>query len=148
VWPHDNAICAAGLMRYGFVPQAQQVASGIFQAAVRFGGRLPELFCGFDRSDFASPVAYPTSCSPQAWAAAAPFLLLRTLLRFDPSVPEGKVWCAPAVPARMLPLRVESLRMAGSVMSVDVSRRTWRVDGLPPGLDLIRRPRAARPALR
>jgi hypothetical protein len=48
----------------------------------------------------------------------------------------------------MLPLRVESLRMAGSVMSVDVSRRIWRVDGLPPGVDLIRRPRAARPALR
>ncbi len=148
VWPHDNAICAAGLMRYGFVPEAQQVASGILQAAVRFGGRLPELFCGFDRSDFASPVAYPTSCSPQAWAAASPFLLLRTLLRFDPSVPEGRVWCAPAVPARMLPLRVESLRMVGSLVSVDVSRRSWRVDGLPPGVDLIRRPRAARPALR
>ena len=77
VWPHDNAICAAGLMRYGFVPQAQQVATGILEAADRFGGRLPELFCGFDRADFAAPVAYPTSCSPQAWAAAAPFLLLR-----------------------------------------------------------------------
>lgn len=148
VWPHDNAICAAGLMRYGFVPQAQQVATAIFQAADRFGGRLPELFCGFDRSDFASPVAYPTACSPQAWAAAAPFLLLRTLLRFDPAVPAGKVWCAPAVPARMLPLRVEALRIAGSIVSVEVARRGWRVDGLPAGLDLIRRPRAARPALR
>jgi glycogen debranching enzyme len=146
VWPHDNAICAAGLMRYGFVPQAQQVASGIFQAAVRFNGRLPELFCGFDRSDFASPVAYPASCSPQAWAAAAPFLLLRTLLRFDPDVPAGKVWCSPEVPARMLPLSVEGLHLACSVVSAEVSRRGWRIDGLPPGLELLRRPRAARPA--
>jgi glycogen debranching enzyme len=148
VWPHDNAICAAGLMRYGFVPEAQQVATAIFQAADRFGGRLPELFCGFDRSDFASPVAYPTACSPQAWAAAAPFLLLRTLLRFDPAMPDGKAWCAPEVPARMLPLRVEGLRIAGALVSAEISRRGWRIEGLPPGLDLIRRPRAARPALR
>jgi glycogen debranching enzyme len=146
VWPHDNAICAAGLMRYGFVPQAQQVATGILEAADKFGGRLPELFCGFDRGDFASPVAYPSSCSPQAWAAAAPFLLLRTLLRLDPAVPSGRVWCAPAVPARLLPLRVGALHIAGGTVSVDVSRRGWRVDGLPPGLELIRRPRSPLPA--
>ncbi len=148
VWPHDNAICVAGLMRYGFVPQAQQVATGILEAADKFGGRLPELFCGFDRGDFASPVAYPTSCSPQAWAAAAPFLLLRTLLRLDPAAPSGRVWCAPAVPARLLPLRVEALHIADAVVSVEVSRRGWRVDGLPPGLELIRRPRSTMPAAR
>jgi glycogen debranching enzyme len=148
VWPHDNAICAAGLMRYGFVPQAQQVATAILEAADRFGGRLPELFCGFDRCDFAAPVAYPTSCSPQAWAAAAPFLLLRTLLRFDPAVPSGKVWCAPAVPARLLPLRVEALHIADGMASVEVSRRGWRVDDLPPGLRLIRRARSPLTAVR
>jgi glycogen debranching enzyme len=142
VWPHDNAICAAGLMRYGFVPQAQQVASGILEAADRFGNRLPELFCGFDRGDFAAPVSYPTSCSPQAWAAAAPFLLLRTLLRFDPAVPSGKVWCAPQVPERLLPLRVEGLHIADHTVSVDVSRAGWRIDGLPPGMRLIRRARS------
>jgi glycogen debranching enzyme len=142
VWPHDNAICAAGLMRYGFVPQAQQVASGILEAADRFGGRLPELFCGFDRGDFAAPVAYPTSCSPQAWAAAAPFLLLRALLRFDPAVPSGKLWCAPEIPERLLPLQVKALHIAGGTVSVEVSRGGWRVDGLPPGLKLIRHARS------
>jgi glycogen debranching enzyme len=142
VWPHDNAICAAGLMRYGFVPQAQQVATGILEAADRFGDRLPELFCGFDRGDFAAPVAYPTSCSPQAWAAAAPFLLLRTLLRFDPAVPSGKVWCDPEVPERMLPLQVSGLHLGRGTVSVDVSRGGWRVDGLPPGLKLIRHARS------
>ena len=148
VWPHDNAICAAGLMRYGFVPQAQQVATGILEAADRFGGRLPELFCGFDRGDFAAPVAYPTSCSPQAWAAAAPFLLLRTLLRFDPAVPSGRVWCAPEVPERLLPLRIEGVRIAGGVASVEVARQGWRMTGLPPGLKLIRHARSPLTALR
>jgi glycogen debranching enzyme len=142
VWPHDNAICAAGLMRYGFVPQAQQVATGILEAADRFGNRLPELFCGFDRGDFAAPVAYPTSCSPQAWAAAAPFLLLRTLLRFDPAVPAGKVWCAPVVPERLLPLRAEGLHIGTGSLAVNVSRGDWRIEGLPPGLKLIRRARS------
>jgi glycogen debranching enzyme len=145
VWPHDNAICAAGLMRYGFVPQAQQVATGILEAADRFGHRLPELFCGFDRGDFAAPVSYPTSCSPQAWAAAAPFLLLRTLLRFDPAVPADKVWCAPQVPERLLPLRVEALHIGEHRVSVDVSRAGWRIDGLPPSMRLIRRPRSPLP---
>jgi glycogen debranching enzyme len=148
VWPHDNAIIAAGLMRYGFVPQAQQVATGILEAADRFGGRLPELFCGFDRGDFASPVAYPTSCSPQAWAAAAPFLLLRALLRFEPAVPSGRVWCAPEVPARLMPLRIEGVRIAGGVAAVDVSRQGWRVEGLPPGLKLIRHARSPLTSMR
>jgi hypothetical protein len=147
VWPHDNAICAAGLMRYGFVPQAQQVAGGILEAADKFGGRLPELFCGFDRSDFAAPVGYPTSCSPQAWAAAAPFLLLRTLLRFDPAVPSGKVWCAPEIPERLLPLQVEALHIADGTVSVEIARGGWHVTGLPAGLKLIRHPRSPMTAL-
>ena len=138
VWPHDNAICAAGLMRYGFVREAQQVAVGILECAEFFGGRLPELFCGFDRAEFAEPVHYPTSCSPQAWASAAPFHLLRTLLRFDPSVPAGQLWCDPAVPARFLPLRIESLHVAGARISLDVRDEGWSLDGLGEILTLNR----------
>ena len=138
VWPHDNAICAAGLMRYGFVNEAQQVFAGILEAAEWFGGRLPELFCGFDRAEFPEPVSYPTSCSPQAWASAAPFHLLRTLLRFDPSVPAGKLWCDPAIPARFLPLHIESLHVAGARVSVDVRQDSWALDGLGQILTLVR----------
>jgi glycogen debranching enzyme len=138
VWPHDNSICAAGLMRYGFVREAQQVSMAILEAAEWFGGRLPELFCGFDRSEFAEPVAYPTSCSPQAWASAAPFHLLRTLLRFDPSVPAGKLWCDPAVPARFLPLRIESLHVASARISIDVTAHDWSLAGLGDILELVR----------
>jgi glycogen debranching enzyme len=138
VWPHDNAICAAGLMRYGFVEEAQQVFSGILEAAEAFGGRLPELFCGFDRAEFGEPVSYPTSCSPQAWASAAPFQLLRTLLRFDPSAPVGKLWCDPAIPVRFLPLHIESLHVAGARVSVDVREGGWSLDGLGETLTLVR----------
>jgi glycogen debranching enzyme len=130
VWPHDNALCAAGLMRYGFVDQAQRVIAGLLEAAVHFGHRLPELFSGFDRGDFPFPVPYPTSCSPQAWAAAAPLLFLRTLLRLDPDIPQGRIACAPSVPDRYLPLGVRGLRIDGLTLSVDVTTDGWLLDGL------------------
>jgi glycogen debranching enzyme len=133
VWPHDNAIAAAGLLRYGHLEAAQKVAEAIFDAGENFGGRLPELFCGFDRAEFTQPVPYPTSCYPQAWAAAAPLFLLRTLLRLDADVPSGRVSCAPIVPDRYLPLRVERLHLAGANVTCDVGRDGWLLDGLPQG---------------
>lgn len=142
VWPHDNAIVAAGLMRYGFVDEAQQVAAALFAAAGAFGGRLPELFCGFDRADYPLPVPFPTSCSPQAWASAAPIQLLRTLLRFDPWVPHGKVWLAPVLPEGFGPLELDNVPLGGGRVSVDVTNRgIARVAGLPDGLELITEPR-------
>jgi len=134
VWPHDNAIVAAGLIRYGFVAEAQAIVLGLLDASEHIGSRLPELFCGFDREEFNLPVAYPTSCSPQAWAAAAPLYLLRTLLRFDPWVPFGRVWCDPAVPERFLPLRIDRIDLAGSKVSIDITNDGWQVAGLPEGM--------------
>ncbi len=141
VWPHDNAIIADGLMRYGFVDQAQRVAEGILKAAEAFGGRLPELFSGFERSEFARPVPFPTSCSPQAWASAAPLHLLRTLLRFSPAVPRGVVHLGPVVPAQYLPLRFDHVPLAGSRVSLEVTGDGFDVRGLPPGV-VITGPRA------
>ncbi len=132
VWPHDNALLAAGLMRYGRVSEAQQVATGILDAARAFGGRLPELFCGFDRDEFPAPVPYPTSCSPQAWAAATPVSLLRTLLRFHPDLRCGRLGFDPALPPEMLPFRVGNLALAGSRLSLEVDVNGWDVHGLPP----------------
>ena len=133
VWPHDNAICVDGLMRYGFVEDAQRVAVGMLEAAAQFGNRLPELFGGFDRSEFAAPVPYPTSCSPQAWAAAAPVQLLRSLLRVDPSAVtagagEDAVELEPAVPAAYLPLRVDNVRVGGAVLNLEVRAEGCRVE--------------------
>jgi glycogen debranching enzyme len=138
VWPHDNAVIAAGLMRYGFVEEAQRIVLGMLDAAATQGGRLPELFTGLGRDEFPSLVPYPTSCSPQAWAAASPLLFLRTLLRLEPWVPHGKVWMAPAVPGAIGPLRVEGIPLGGSRVSVDVGADgSVRVDGLPPGIELV-----------
>jgi glycogen debranching enzyme len=88
VWPHDGALCAFGLRAYGFVDEALKIAHGLLAASDSWNGRLPELFCGLDRADVDTPVPFPTSCSPQAWSAATPFLLLRTMLGLEPT-PDG-----------------------------------------------------------
>jgi glycogen debranching enzyme len=84
VWPFDNSIIAWGLRRYGYREEAARIAAGIFDAAGHFSGRLPEAFAGYDRSLTDYPVQYPTACSPQAWSAGAPLLLLRTMLGLQP----------------------------------------------------------------
>jgi glycogen debranching enzyme len=141
VWPHDNAIAAAGLMRYGFVEQAQQLMMAMLDAAATQGGRLPELFAGLDRHEFPTVVGYPTSCSPQAWAAAAPLMFLRTLLRFDPWVPYGKLWLCPALPDDIGELRLERIPLAGGRVTVEVSNGNVKAEGLPTDLELITVPR-------
>jgi glycogen debranching enzyme len=137
VWPHDTAIAVAGLARYGFAEEAQRISLDLIDASQHFGGRLPELFCGFDRAEFPAPVPYPTSCSPQAWAAAAPRLILRSLLRVNPDVPDGRIQLQPIVPDRLLPLRLENLPLAGGRVDIAVDA-VGRIDisGLPPGLRL------------
>ena len=89
VWPHDTAICIAGLRRYGFIEEAHRIAGGLFAAAEALDGRLPELFAGLTIDEVPVPVRYPTSCSPQAWASAAPLLVVRALLGLEPDVPAG-----------------------------------------------------------
>ena len=100
VWPHDTAIIAAGLARYGFEEGAQRLVMALIDAGrwPRAAG-CPSSSAAWTASELPIPVGYPTSCSPQAWAAASPLLCLRTLLRFDPWVPYGKTWLAPMVPA-------------------------------------------------
>jgi glycogen debranching enzyme len=95
VWPHDTAIAVAGLGRYGHHEAARRIGLGLLDAARDQGGRLPELFCGLSRGDVSRPLAYPTACSPQAWSSAAPLLVLRTLLGFEPDVPAGRLAVAP-----------------------------------------------------
>ncbi len=81
VWPHDNALIAAGLKRYGYARSANRVATALFDAAIHADYlRLPELFCGFTRRTPNRPVSYPVACSPQAWAAGSPFLMLQAML--------------------------------------------------------------------
>jgi len=81
VWPHDNALIALGLGRYGFKRAAAAIFGGMFDAAGHMElMRLPELFCGFPRRRGTAPTLYPVACQPQAWASAAPFALLEACL--------------------------------------------------------------------
>jgi glycogen debranching enzyme len=142
VWPHDNALIVSGLIRYGYVEEAVRVTLGLLEAAAFFNDRLPELFCGFSREQYPEPVSYPNSCSPQAWAAAAPIYLIKSLLRFEPCVPTNEVWLAPALPRDFGNLRVEQIPLAGARISIEVSEDEVVVSGLPKGLTLHRVPRS------
>jgi glycogen debranching enzyme len=88
VWPHDNAIIAAGLKRYGHGGAVMQIAGALFDVSTGARDfRLPELYCGFDRSERPAVVAYPVACIPQGWAAAAPFLILQAMLGNPKALP-------------------------------------------------------------
>ncbi|WP_284735616.1 amylo-alpha-1,6-glucosidase [Dongia deserti] len=81
VWPHDNALIAAGLARYGLRREAAAIFEGLFAASVHMDlRRLPELFCGFSRQRNTAPTTYPVACVPQAWATAAPLSLIQSVL--------------------------------------------------------------------
>ncbi len=85
IWPHDNAFIVAGLRRYGLDDEAERIFSGLFEAALEFPAhRLPELFAGFSREEFAEPVPYPVACHPQAWSAGAIPYLVETMLGLEP----------------------------------------------------------------
>jgi len=91
IWPHDNALIALGLARYDLKRSLERMFAGLFDAATYFEmRRLPELFCGFQRSRGRGPTHYPVACSPQAWASATPFTLIEASLglQFDPAANE------------------------------------------------------------
>ncbi|WP_173933564.1 amylo-alpha-1,6-glucosidase [Chelativorans sp. Marseille-P2723] len=90
VWPHDNALIAAGFARYGFRGEAARVFEGVAMSSTYIDlRRLPELFCGFPRQRSRGPTFYPVACSPQAWAAVAPLSLLQSCLGMTFDCTEG-----------------------------------------------------------
>jgi glycogen debranching enzyme len=81
VWPHDNALIADGMARYGFTGKAMKIFTGLQEASLFVDQhRMPELFCGFEKRPDEGPTLYPVACSPQAWAAASVFYLLQACL--------------------------------------------------------------------
>ena len=128
IWPHDNALIALGLRRYGFMDAADRIFAGMLAAAsyMEFQ-RLPELFCGFGRRRNRGPTLYPVACSPQAWAAAAPFALLQASLglEFDP-VDKEITLRNPHLPSFIESLTIRGMRLGNS--TVDLSLRGQRDD--------------------
>jgi glycogen debranching enzyme len=100
VWPHDSALIAAGLKRYGFASHARRIFDGIAAAARDFDHRrLPELWTGFSRQRYATPIRYPVACHPQAWAAGSVPFLLQHLLGLEADALDGRLRIAkPSMP--------------------------------------------------
>ena len=142
IWPHDSAIAASGLARAGRADTAAAVATGLLGACAHFEWRLPELFGGFDRDEVGFPVAYPIACSPQAWSAAAPLLLLRTLLGLDPDVPAGTVRLAPAFDPDQH-LTIAGIALGDARLDLQVRDGAATVTRAPAGLTLLDGPAPA-----
>jgi glycogen debranching enzyme len=124
IWPHDNALIAAGLRRYGQDDEALKVFSAIVDAATRFPhGRLPEVFAGFDPSEFSRPVHYPVACQPQAWASGALPYLLQTMLGLEPDALHGSLRVVrPVLPSWLNDVSVRGLRVGGGQVDLDFHR--------------------------
>jgi glycogen debranching enzyme len=137
VWPHDNAIIAAGMKRAGRHEAADRVASRMFEAAQHSADfRLPELFCGFDRGVSTTPVPYPVACSPQAWAAATPLFLLQTMLGMRAEAADGLLELdRPHLPGWLGKVTVHDLRVGDR--TVDLLFHRWR--GTTTSAEVLRR---------
>jgi glycogen debranching enzyme len=136
VWPHDNAVVAQGLARYGFEAKAVQILTGLFEAGMYFDlHRLPELFCGFDKDPGEGPILYPVACAPQAWAAASVFLLIQACLGLRIDSPGARVvFTRPRLPAFLSEVRIGNLEVAGATMDLQLLRHENDV-----GVNVLRR---------
>ncbi|HZU22139.1 MAG TPA: hypothetical protein VE998_04845, partial [Terriglobales bacterium] len=128
VWPHDNSLVAHGMALNELRQPALHILTTLFQAALRFRDyRLPELFCGVHRREYDDPVHYPVSCSPQAWASGALFLILNSVLGIRPSAPRKELNIVnPQLPDWLDYLNIRNLRIGQSRVGLDFSRRGTR----------------------
>jgi glycogen debranching enzyme len=134
VWPHDNALIALGLGRYGFTEAAVRVLTGLFDASKYLDlHRLPELFCGFEHRSGEGPTLYPVACAPQAWSAAAVFLLLQACLGLSVKGPEI-MFAYPLLPEFLREVQIHRLRVGEG--SVDLLLQRHRED---VGINVLRR---------
>jgi glycogen debranching enzyme len=124
IWPHDNAMIAAGLRSLNLVEQALEVAQGIIDMTLQQPyQRPPELFCGFERTPDSSPVRYPVACSPQAWATGAIFQFLQIMVNLVPDAPSNCLRVIdPTLPPSVGRLSLHNLRIGETVLDLDFER--------------------------
>jgi len=124
VWPHDNALIAAGLKRYGQIEETNRLVTALFEVAQYADYmRLPELFCGFTRRTPSPPVQYPVACSPQAWAAGTPFLLLQAMLGISALAHLNLLTVnKPHLPPWLNEVELRNLRVGDSTLSLAFRR--------------------------
>ncbi len=136
VWPHDNALIADGLARYGFTGKAMAIFGGLREASLFMDQhRMPELFCGFEKRPEEGPTLYPVACSPQAWSAATVFYLLQACLglSFDPDKPEIR-FKNPQLPEFLDHVTITNLAIGSSTIDLRLQRYPNNV-----GINLLRK---------
>ncbi len=128
VWPHDNAMIAEGLARYGSKDAALAILDGLFAVSCHVElHRLPELFCGFARRGDGGPTLYPVACSPQAWAAGAVLMLLSAVLGIEIDAAERRLTLVrPVLPQWLDCVRLRSVRVGED--RVDLTLRRYPGD--------------------
>jgi glycogen debranching enzyme len=124
IWPHDNALIALGLSRYGLKHSVEHVFKGLFDAATYMDlRRLPELFCGFRREKHRGPTLYPLACAPQAWASATPFTLLEAALGLEFDAERGEIRLRnPRLPAFLNEVILRELRLKDASADLRIRR--------------------------
>lgn len=129
IWPHDNALIALGLARYGLTENIDQVFNGLFDAATYTDlRRLPELFCGFRRRPSQGPTYYPVACSPQAWASAAPLALLQASLGLELDHQAREIrFRHPRLPTFIDEVLLKSVQLGDSRMDILLRRHASEV---------------------
>jgi glycogen debranching enzyme len=129
VWPHDNALVAYGLSRYGLKEAVLRVFGGLFEASCFMDlHRLPELFCGFHQRRGEGPTLYPVACIPQSWAAASVFLLLQACLGVEVKSLQGQIVLSrPVLPEFLKELRIRNLRLGKATVDLLLQRHAQNV---------------------
>ena len=124
IWPHDNALIAMGLARYDRKHEAARIFQGMFDTSLyQDQKRLPELFCGFMRRKQRGPVSYPVACSPQAWAAAAPFAFLAACLGLELDHERNRVRLKnPILPGFLDGVTLYNVKLGGSRLDIRFQR--------------------------
>lgn len=119
VWPHDVALCCAGMARYGEQEGVANMLRNMFSAALHFALRLPELFCGFERTSAEGPIIYPVACQPQSWASGAVFMMLHACLGVDINAVQHTVRVNhPALPQGMDTLTLTQLAVGEHIIDL------------------------------
>lgn len=121
IWPHDNALIAEGMARYGTKRAAVEVFTGLFEASRHFElQRMPELFCGFARRPRQGPTRYPLACAPQSWSAGAVLLLLRACLGLSVDAERHEVrFVRPTLPSWLDRVRLDGIELPGAVVDLE-----------------------------
>lgn len=125
VWPHDNALIAHGMRRYGFDREARQVLDQLALAGAFFPyARFPEVFCGFSAEEVPVPVQYPVACRPQAWASGAPLLMIRSYGGLSADAPAGRLYIdRPRLPGWLERMEILGMRVGDARLDLSFTNR-------------------------